>query len=156
MFGTRPDAFCGGIVPRNNKTRDHADDAGSDDQKYSEFHCNLWRLWLGMSGPIVQEGCVLPMDKHSGRVVLSVLIIEPADAADKRLRSKRVMGSDSIDGRRCGSRFLAIVATVLVSGRLKNQKRSRRNLNLPQNRQILQRREQFVSNSRFASSRPKD
>src|SRR6476661_4972746 len=83
MFGTRPDAFCGGIVPRNNKTRDHADDAGSDDQKYSEFHCNLWRLWLGMGGPIVQESWVLPMDKHSGRVVLSILIIEPADAADK-------------------------------------------------------------------------
>jgi len=57
-----------------------------------------------MRGPIVQEGCVLPMDKHSGRVVLSVLIIEPADAADKRLRSKRIMGSDSVDGRRCGSR----------------------------------------------------
>jgi hypothetical protein len=86
MFGARPDAFCGKIVPRNKKTRDQADDAGSEDQKYSEFHCNVWRRWLGMSGPIVQEGCVLPMDKHPDRVVLSVLITEPADAADKRRR----------------------------------------------------------------------
>src|SRR5207237_5783301 len=46
-FGARPDAFRGRTAPRNNKTCDQADHAGSDDQKYSEFHCNLWRLWLG-------------------------------------------------------------------------------------------------------------
>src|SRR4029453_4361450 len=45
-FGARPDAFRGRTAPRNNKTWDQADDAGSGDQKYSEFHCNLWRLWL--------------------------------------------------------------------------------------------------------------
>src|SRR6266513_1330126 len=46
-FGARPDAFRGRTAPRNNKTCDQADHAGSDDQKYSEFHCSLWRLWLG-------------------------------------------------------------------------------------------------------------
>src|SRR5207237_9323708 len=43
-FGARPDAFRGRTAQRNNKTCDQADDAGSDDQKYSEFNCKLWRL----------------------------------------------------------------------------------------------------------------